>query len=108
MWFTNKGNEMSVTLDITWKDGRTEVLLLWTQQHAVALGRIGKEIGLQYFDGMFPIILEPDNVDAVAEEARRLLRESEARNVGMDDRLRNIIPYLDRLREEVCWKAMIG
>lgn len=99
---------MSVSLFIHWKDGRKEEVLLWPQEHARAWGQMGQELGLQYFDGAFPILVDSENVGAVVDEARSLIRANETRQLSLENRLLSVMQYLDRLRKETDWEAMIS
>ena len=101
---------MSVSLWISWPDGRTEEVLVASQETAaVAWAAIAKRLELCHYTGAFPMFVDRANIEAIAVEIRAI-RDAVAKGEqpGGLERLARLIDYLDRLNKLDGWEAEIG
>jgi hypothetical protein len=99
---------MSISLHVDLADGQSEELTIGPQDAARAYGRIGKELGMKWLDGDYPIILRTNNILDVVAEFKTLLRESEARDGWHDERMHAAVARMEKLVHEVGWEAMVS
>ena len=100
---------MSVDLTVRLANGGKIDLPLAGQRTAEGeWAEVARNLGLKHYNGVFPIIVEPENIDEVLDELRQLDEATRSTSEGYRDRLRNVVNALEKVRTEVGWRAMIG
>jgi hypothetical protein len=103
---------MSVSLWVSWQDGKREEVLL-SPQHAASVvwADVARRLNLKHYDGVFPMYLDKENLEEIIAEFGAIRDAVGDQSPGAQfeyGRLSRLIDHLERLKSGDGWEASIG